>query len=869
MEELMRGRATGPVSEAVSEPVSEAESRAEGTPTPPATPDRRAGDAAPLPLRRLLVEGLGIVVLVQVLQFLFLRALRTSGQTFYEELLVNALAPEKHGLSHWLHDGFIPFWARSELAGEPYIANVQHGTLYPGNIPYYLLSTSAGLQAVTALHLILAGLGMWAYCRIALRTGPWGAVLAGLAYAFGGLMLLHINLSNQMQVAAWLPVVLLFGHLALERGRLRYLVATALAIGLQFLCGHPEWWLYTMAILALYGVAWTFGAGLPAWPRRALASALRLGGSVALFVLLFAWQLLPTLQLQRLGYRTGPGFTEQHPLPKATAVNSLLPDYGHILIGENILSVGVIVLGLAALGIAADRRDLRWVRVFLGILVVVGYTMALGNQVAPYRVAYDTVPLVSQLRVPVRWLLLPYFGLVAAAGLGMQALLERHLGRLRERALQGGLAVVALLVFAVIAFGLGDLANPAASWRWWALAAAGGAVIWAVATIPAVPRVLLALSMIAVMLVELNRAEPRAAYRQVAPSIIYNDPGPVMRLLASEGGRYVTIADLPHTAAQKASIPKPPELVGPEGNYFYVGYYNRINARPSSQYSTGAETILGRDGGLMPTSVYRDFFLSAVNGRSDINASKFLQPPSQWNWVGLDFLGVRQFVTGEDLPAAEQRMLREHGFGNPRHVSYVDVWERPQPPLARMEYDIDVIPSAAERVARLKAGYPLLDRAMVEQPVGPLGQPRTRPSVTTRVGQTRVSASVTTDAAGVLVLADPWYPAWRVSVDGKGSEMLRVDHAFRGVRVPAGTHTVVFTYQDRRMQTGAILALVTGILLIGWWLVRRRKTATPADRRGVRGRLRSRLPWARHSATTATSRVAAPSDGREFVKDER
>ena len=102
-----------------------------------------------------------------------------------------------------------------------------------------------------------------------------------------------------------------------------------------------------------------------------------------------------------------------------------------------------------------------------------------------------------------------------------------------------------------------------------------------------------------------------------------------------------------------------------------------------------------------------------------------------------------------------------------------------------------------------------------------------------------------------------------MSVDGKRSELLRVNHAFRGLRVPAGTHTIVFTYRDRWMQTGAIVALATGILLIGCWLVSRRKITAPAGRQGVRWRLRGRLPWTRHSATTATGEVAAPSDGHE------
>jgi hypothetical protein len=803
---------------------AEAEERPAGT----GTGDQPAGDRPALPPRRLLLEGLGVAALVQALQFLFLPALRTRGQSFYDGVLNGFFEPDKHGLSRWLHDGFFPLWARNQFGGEPYLANLQHGVLYPGSLPYYLLSTSAGLQVVTALHLVLAGMGMWAFCRVALRSGAWGALLSGLAYAFGGLMLLHIGLSNQLQVAAWLPVVLLFGHLALERGRLRYVVATALAIGMQFLAGHPEWWLYTLAVLALYGLAWSLGPGLAGWLRRALDVALRLGGSVTLFVLLFAWQLLPTLQLQRLGYRTGPRFTEQFPLPKGVAVNALLPDFGHVLIGENASAAGVVVLGLAALGIAAGRRELRWLRVLLAVLVVAGYTMALGNQVEPYRIAYQHVPLVDQLRVPVRWLLLPYFAMVAAAGLGTEVLLTRHVGQLRERAVQAGLAAAALLVLAVVAFGLGDLADPSASLRWWALTAAAGAGIWALATFPKVPRALLAIGLVAVMLVELDRAEPRAAYRQAVPSVAYDDPGPVLRLLASQGGRYVTVAGTPRITAQKLSIPKPSGLTGRQANYFYVAFYDRISARPASQYSAGAETIEGRDGGLMPTGMYRDFFVNAVNGQGDLTRGRNLEPPSHWNWAALDLLGVRQFVTAEDLPAAERRALQQHGFRDTRRIAYVDVWERPQPPLARMQFDVDVMPSPAARLARLRAGYPLLDRALVEKPVGPVGRPGTPPAVIMGgVEQTKVSVRVTTDAAGVLVLADPWYPGWRVRIDGRRAELLRVDHALRGVRVPAGTHTVVFTYQDRRMQVGAVLALLTGLALAGLGLLRLRRGRVP------------------------------------------
>jgi uncharacterized membrane protein YfhO len=88
---------------------------------------------------------------------------------------------------------------------------------------------------------------------------------------------------------------------------------------------------------------------------------------------------------------------------------------------------------------------------------------------------------------------------------------------------------------------------------------------------------------------------------------------------------------------------------------------------------------------------------------------------------------------------------------------------------------------------------------------------------------TRVQVQVQTATDGLLVLADPWYPQWKVSVDGRPAELLRVDHAFRGVRVPAGSHQVVFVYQDRAMWLGVALALTTAVALAGVWLWRRRR----------------------------------------------
>jgi Bacterial membrane protein YfhO len=793
------------------------------------SPDQpQAGATAPARPsgRALLLEGLAVYLVLQALTIPFLPALRSARETFFDDVLLGFFGPEKHGLAELLRSGFLPTWLDNQYGGEPFLANLQHGVLYPGNLPFWVLpTTSMALEVVVAAHIALAGLGMWLFCRVALGTGRWGAVLAGVAFGFGSVCLQHIILLNQLQVIAWMPLVLALGHLALERGRLRWVVLCGVAAGLQLLAGHPEEWVYTLFALATYGLAWSLAGGLGAWPGRAVAAGLRLGGAILALVGLFAWQLVPTLWLQRQGWRTTPGFDEQYELPARLAFNALLPDYGNVLFGENVGFIGVVALALAGLGVWAGPARWLFVRIWVVVITGFGLVMALGDQSALYRLIAARVDVVAEFRVPARYLLLGYFALAAAAGLGVDALLHRDVGRLRGRVGQGlgGLAVVGVVLgFALVVGGRSDWGD---SRRWWALAAVVGVVAWAAATVRWVPRVLVGLLLVAVTAVELQQARPRAEYHRLVPNAAYDQPGPVMERLGRERGRYVSIAwDIPGTAEQRRVVAAtvPAGYTERMRRGWIQTWPRRLAARPAWEYATNAETISGRDGGLMPFRTYQEFFAAAVNPKARLTAGVNLQAPSQWGWPALDLMGVRWFVTA-GLPEREIKVMEANGFRIVERAAYYLVWERPAPPLARMYYDLDHLADPTQRVARLQNDYPLLERAIVERPLGPLTTPTTPPAVqVTSRAHTRVEVQVQTASDGLLVLADPWYPQWRVRVDGRPAELLRVDHAFRGVRVAAGTHRVVFTYQDRALQLGLVISAVSVLGLTGLWLWRRR-----------------------------------------------
>jgi uncharacterized membrane protein YfhO len=57
-----------------------------------------------------------------------------------------------------------------------------------------------------------------------------------------------------------------------------------------------------------------------------------------------------------------------------------------------------------------------------------------------------------------------------------------------------------------------------------------------------------------------------------------------------------------------------------------------------------------------------------------------------------------------------------------------------------------------------------------------------------------------------LVLADSWYPGWRVEVNGRRAELLRANAVMRGVKLPAGASRVRFVFDPPVARWGGALS---------------------------------------------------------------
>jgi uncharacterized membrane protein YfhO len=78
------------------------------------------------------------------------------------------------------------------------------------------------------------------------------------------------------------------------------------------------------------------------------------------------------------------------------------------------------------------------------------------------------------------------------------------------------------------------------------------------------------------------------------------------------------------------------------------------------------------------------------------------------------------------------------------------------------------------------------------------------------------------ERGGFVVISEEAWKGWRAYVDGHPTKIVRANHAFLGVFVPAGKHAVKLTYLPQSFVIGraitfgtlAMLALAIAILLM-------------------------------------------------------
>ena len=96
----------------------------------------------------------------------------------------------------------------------------------------------------------------------------------------------------------------------------------------------------------------------------------------------------------------------------------------------------------------------------------------------------------------------------------------------------------------------------------------------------------------------------------------------------------------------------------------------------------------------------------------------------------------------------------------------------------------------------------------------------------------RLAYEVHSEKGGIVVFSEIYYPGWTCTIDGAEAQIARADYVLRAVRIPAGKHTVVMTFDPQTVhltETIAYAALAILALLLVAFVVfsikERKKTA--------------------------------------------
>jgi hypothetical protein len=89
----------------------------------------------------------------------------------------------------------------------------------------------------------------------------------------------------------------------------------------------------------------------------------------------------------------------------------------------------------------------------------------------------------------------------------------------------------------------------------------------------------------------------------------------------------------------------------------------------------------------------------------------------------------------------------------------------------------------------------------------------------------RAGALVRSTQPVILSYSQTAASGWRLAIDGKRAESLRVNGLFLGAFVPAGEHRVTWSYRTPYLAAGATISILSLLATVTFVLVARRRTA--------------------------------------------
>ncbi len=750
-----------------------------------------------LPFRRPAEPWLVLLSLAAMLLVFYWKNLFPIpfGQTFFWEDFVYQNYPYRAFLAEQLRQGVFPFWNPYQFAGMPYAADVQAAAFYPPNALLSLFVFDGRLDArwvelLEISHALAGGFLIALLVRYRMRC-TYAATLAGAAWSLSGFFVVRMIHGNVLSVVAWLPLILLFFFISVDRRSVAAALLGGVVFGMSILGGAPQYSLFLMMVLgviAMYEVI---------RPRQARTGAARFLPLALLTLLLMigvaisAIQSLPTQELTSLSLRSEMPYDKsiEGSMPPASLATLLMPKLFGTAAGwktnayfgpgqyfyawELMAYPGVVVLLLAGLALLFSTKE-HGVLLF-GLLTLFGLLLALGGYGPLHWIFYQVLPVYDKFRMPGRAMLIATFAIVILAARGAQILgkppprkTKKHFRRLLV--LFAGFLVAGIIGYMV---GADYAANPRAG------------------MIPpgATARVFLIFLVTLVL-----GAIPLVRWARSKRGLGAPERGVLLLLVVAE----LFFQGYGFNDGVKSATRNP------DPDSFYRGKSEVIdvmrreakgeNFRVKNRAPEG-HLLLPRNQG----SVNR---LRSVDGYNQLRLQRYedLQTAKNMSFQRImDLFGVRVYTY------LDKRLNALSLTTNPT--------ARP-----RVYFVGDAVYATGLEASLAVLRTPEFDpvRSVLLAGTGdPVSTGATGEATLLHADANRFVVEVDCDGPGWLVMNEVYYPGWTAYVDGSPAEVLSANYTFRATPVGSGKSMIEWRFESKSFRLGRAITLVTlGVVLI-------------------------------------------------------
>lgn len=792
----------------------------------------------------------GVLALFLFREFVFSDRMLVGGDTLSLGYVARALYAD--ALAEL---GRIPRWTPHILGGTPFLEALSGGdSLYPPSLLLLmLLEPYRALGWKLVLHVFLAGVFFYGWIR-AIGGSRQAALLGGAAYLLAPFMIgfVHPGHDGKIFVIALAPLLFWATERHFARASLASVAGIGLVVALVLYTTHFQMAYFLFGGAGMYAIFRSIqmargrdevvgtgrGDGGTEVPEGAPAARTRVGltrfglflcGAV-LGAAGAAYQFVPAadyvteysrrVQTTRdAAGESGRGWSSSWSMHPEEAMSLLVPEFpgnaangagwstgtywGRNAFKDNHEYAGLVVLLLAAVSFVGARR--RQLRFFLAGLGVLALAFGLGTHTPVWGLLYALVPGIKLFRAPGMVVYLFGFAAITMAALGVDRLRElvdtsdeEGLARVQKVlwVATGAAGVLALLATSgvltsvwtsvvypsiderrlqILSAHLPNIARGASIA--FLLTAATAGVVWALGT-RRIPWTAGFATLVGLAAVDSARID--ASFIQTMDFYQWSQPDPNIRaLLEREQG-----SDEPY---RLLSFARAGQDVSPAMHGIELAAGHHPN--DLSRY----RELIGMVGSGLPRNLLN------ANVRRLLNVRYILWPDIE--------LGAS--------PEGGVISRTQYGGGQPYHTLLADGGlDR-----ARLVGSA-VVKSDAEAVEYILSPEhdPAQEVVLAEAPAIDLsGEPPVGTVTWVERGVDVHELRVETDRPALLVVADNWFPAWRASVDGEDTDVLRAYHTLRAVPVPAGTSTVRMWYESTLLERSFLLSLVTMLALLAAW----------------------------------------------------